>query len=71
MVSLAFGQNWIYRTGTRILPGVMGLFRRGDWIPSGPYPLSRWTKVRPMPPFTAGFRSWWNSRPAKEKETSR
>ena len=24
-----------------------------------PIPLSRWTKARPLPPFTAGFRGWW------------
>src|SRR6266508_5133777 len=59
LASLALAQNWIYRFGTRILPTIMSVFKRGHWIPSAPYPLSRWTKARPLPPFTAGFRSWW------------
>jgi hypothetical protein len=70
--SLALTQNWIYRFGTRLLPTVMSIFKRGDWIPSAPYPLNRWTKARPLPPFTAGFRSWWiNVRSAKEKDPMR
>lgn len=61
--SLALAQNWIYRLGTRILPTVMSVFKRADgWIRSAPYPLSRWTKGRPLPPFTAGFRKWWRKR---------
>lgn len=60
--AFALAQNWIYRLGARILPLVMSIFRRGDWIPSAPYPLSRWTKARPLPPFTAGFRQWWGKR---------
>ena len=59
LTSLALAKNWIYRLGTRLLPFVMSIFKRGDWIPSAPYPLSRWTKARPLPPFTARFRSWW------------
>ena len=54
--SLALAQNWIYRLGTCILPTVMSIFKRADgWIPSAPYPHSRWTKARPLPPFTAHF----------------
>jgi len=61
--SLALAQNWIYRLGTRILPTVMSVFKRADgWIRSAPYPLSRWTKGRPLPPFTAGFRAWWKKK---------
>lgn len=60
--AFALAQNWIYRLGARILPLAMSLFRRGDWIPSAPYPLSRWTKARPLPLFTAGFRQWWRKR---------
>jgi L-lactate dehydrogenase complex protein LldF len=67
LASLALAQNWIYRLGTRLLPTFMSLFKRGDWIPSAPYPLSRWTKVRPLPSFTARFRSWWKARPASRK----
>jgi L-lactate dehydrogenase complex protein LldF len=69
--SLALAWNWIYRFGTRLLPFFMRIFNREDWIPNAPYPLSRWTKARPLPPFTASFRQWWNARSAKEKEQSR
>ena len=62
MASLALGWNWIYRFGTGLLPFFMSVFNRGDWIPSAPYPLSRWTKVRPLPPFNAHFRQWWKQR---------
>ena len=62
LVSLVLAQNWIYRLGTRLLPSVMSIFKRGNWIPSAPYPLSRWTKARPLPPFIAQFRSWWKNK---------
>ncbi len=57
--SLALSQNWIYRIGTRILPFIMSIFKNDEWIFKAPYPLSRWTKARPMPAFTANFRQWW------------
>lgn len=57
--ALALAQNWIYRFGARILPLAMSIFSRDGWIPWAPYPLSRWTKARPLPKFTAGFRKWW------------
>jgi L-lactate dehydrogenase complex protein LldF len=60
--SFALAQNWIYRFGTKILPTFMSVFKRGDWIPRAPYPLSRWTKARPLPPFSARFRHWWSRR---------
>jgi L-lactate dehydrogenase complex protein LldF len=62
MASLALGWNWIYRFGTNLLPFFMSIFKRGDWIPSAPYPLSRWTVARPLPPFNAHFRQWWKNR---------
>jgi L-lactate dehydrogenase complex protein LldF len=72
LASLALAQNWIYRFGTRILPPLMSVFKRGDWIPSAPYPLSRWTRARPLPPFTASFRKWWkNMRRRDRKESGR
>ena len=67
LASLALAQNWIYRFGTRLLPFLMSVFKRDGWIPSAPYPLSRWTKVRPLPPFAAGFRRWWSVRSASAK----
>ena len=62
LASIALAQNWLYRLGTRFLPGIMSIFKRGNWIPHAPYPLSRWTKARPLPPFTASFRKWWRKR---------
>lgn len=61
LASLALARNWIYRFGTRLLPFVMSIFESGGWIPSAPYPLSRWTRARPLPLFTAGFRAWWKN----------
>jgi L-lactate dehydrogenase complex protein LldF len=66
--SIALAWNWLYRLGARLLPALMSVFKRGDWIPGAPYPLSRWTKARPLPPFVAGFRKWWNVRSIKGKE---
>ena len=68
MASLALGWNWIYRFGTRLLPFFMSVFKRDGWIPSAPYPLSRWTKVRPLPPFNAHFRHWWHKRGSQTKQ---
>ncbi|HSL46987.1 MAG TPA: LutB/LldF family L-lactate oxidation iron-sulfur protein [Anaerolineales bacterium] len=71
LASLVLSQNWIYRLGTRLLPSMMSIFERGGWIPSAPYPLSRWTRARPLPLFTAGFRSWWkNVRHAEQKAST-
>lgn len=69
--SLALAQNWIYRFATQVLPGIMSIFRRGDWISAAPYPLSRWTKARPLPAFTAGFRNWWRNVRSDQKRDSR
>ncbi len=71
LASLALAQNWIYRFGTRLLPFFMSIFKRDGWIPWAPYPLSRWTVARPLPPFTASFRNWWNVRTAKGKGSPR
>jgi L-lactate dehydrogenase complex protein LldF len=60
--SIALAWNWVYRIGARLLPTIMSIFKRGDWIPNAPYPLSRWTKARPLPPFSARFRQWWRKR---------
>jgi L-lactate dehydrogenase complex protein LldF len=70
-IGLAFAQSWLYRFGTRLLPAAMSVFRRGDWIPAAPYPLSRWTRVRPLPPFSAGFRRWWWKHVSRRKASSR
>ena len=72
LASFALAQNWLYRFGTRILPWVMAVFKRDNWIPYAPYPLSRWTKARPLPPFNAGFRGWWRKvRATSGKESAK
>ena len=72
LTSFALAQNWLYRLGTRLLPSLMSIFQHGDWIPSAPYPLSRWTKARPLPPFTASFRKWWrNVRSSSKMDSTR
>jgi L-lactate dehydrogenase complex protein LldF len=68
LAARALSWNWLYRFGARLLPGFMGFFKRNGWIPNAPYPLNRWTKVRPLPPFTAGFRQWWRRRSSRTKE---
>lgn len=62
LASFALAQNWLYRLGTRLLPTFMSIFQRDSWIPNAPYPLSRWTKARPLPSFTASFRNWWKKK---------
>jgi L-lactate dehydrogenase complex protein LldF len=71
LAALALSQNWLYRFGTRLLPALMSFFKRGNWISKAPYPLSRWTKVRPLPPFTAGFRAWWRNRASRAEKDPR
>jgi L-lactate dehydrogenase complex protein LldF len=68
LAALALSQNWLYRLGTRLLPALMSLFKRGNWISKAPYPLSRWTKARPLPPFTADFRAWWRKEHSKDEK---
>lgn len=68
--ALALAQNWIYRFGALIIPTVMSIFKRDGWIPSTPYPLSRWTKARPLPPFTSHFRRWWKTARLTQGEDS-
>jgi len=71
LASLALAQNWIYRLGARLLPVLNPFFRKNNWLSNMPYPLSRWTKVRPLPPFGAKFRKWWNMRFTKERDSLR
>jgi len=52
---------WLYRLGARVMPVLEAPLARNGWIRWLPAPLNRWTRVRPMPAFKAGFRSWWAS----------
>jgi len=71
LASAALAWNLIYRFGARILPIINPFFRRDGWLSNMPYPLNRWTKVRPLPAFGSRFRQWWNVRSTKEKDTQR
>lgn len=71
LASAALAWNWIYRFGARILPIINPFFRRNGWLSNMPYPLSRWTKVRPLPAFGSRFRQWWNVRSVKGKDSTR
>jgi len=71
LTSVALAQNWIYRLGARILPIINPFFRKDNWLANMPYPINRWTKVRPLPLFSANFRSWWkNVRSAKRTDST-
>lgn len=66
--SFSLAQGRVYRFGTRLLPFFMGIFSRDGWIRNAPFPLNRWTKVRPLPAFTARFRQWWDRGGVNGKE---
>ena len=69
--SVALSQSWMYRVAARLLPLINPFFRRNNWLSGMPYPLSRWTKVRPLPLFGAQFRTWWkNVRSIREKDST-
>ena len=60
--SFALARSWVYRLGARLLPAATALLRRDGWHTALPYPISRWTSVRPLPAFSAHFRQWWKAR---------
>ncbi len=65
LTSVGLSRSWLYQLGTRLFPAINPFFRREGWLMGLPYPLSRWTKVRPLPPFAGKFRGWWKKhRPA-------
>ena len=69
--SVTLSQSWMYRVAGRLLPLINPFFRRNNWLSGMPYPLSRWTKVRPLPPFGARFRTWWkNVRSVRGKDSA-
>jgi len=71
LTSVALSKNWIYRLGARLLPIINPFFRKNNWLVNMPYPINRWTKVRPLPPFGANFRNWWkNVRSAKQTDST-
>jgi L-lactate dehydrogenase complex protein LldF len=71
LTSVVLSQNWIYRLGARILPIINPFFRKGNWLSNMPYPINRWTRIRPLPLFSANFRNWWkNMRSANGKDST-
>jgi L-lactate dehydrogenase complex protein LldF len=56
------GTGWLYRLGMRLMPLAERPLVRDGWVKALPPPLDRWTRVRPMPAFRSGFRSWWRGR---------
>ncbi|MFM8322652.1 MAG: LutB/LldF family L-lactate oxidation iron-sulfur protein [Chloroflexota bacterium] len=64
----ALSQPWLYRLGTHLLPLLTRPLQRRGWLPRLPYPLSRWTRVRPLPAFGGSFRAWWKAHAAAPKD---
>ena len=52
----------LYDIGARVLGTVQIPWRKDDWLPHLPPPLSRWTLARPFPAFRPGFQQWWLKR---------
>ena len=65
--SLGLRLPWLYRFGSSLLPHLTGFLSRDGWLASLPYPLSRWTSVRPLPAFSSRFRQWWKARSQANK----
>lgn len=62
ITSIGSSNSWMYNLVSKF-GSILTLFKGKDgWINSGPYPLSRWTKVRPLPAFASKFRNWWKER---------
>ncbi len=58
------GSPFLYRFSGHVARALQAPFRRGDWLPSLPPPLNRWTSARPFPAFRGDFRAWWRKRRA-------
>ena len=63
---IVLGSPALYRLGGIVGRILQMPFRRGDWLPSLPPPLDRWTSSRPFPAFRGEFRGWWKKRKAAE-----
>lgn len=63
------GSPALYRLGGLIGRILQAPLRHGDWLPSLPPPLNRWTSARPFPAFRGDFRGWWKNRKAAVKQT--
>jgi hypothetical protein len=65
---IVLGSPALYRLGALAGRILQTPLRRGDWLPSLPPPLNRWTSARPFPAFRGDFRGWWNGRRAGVKK---
>ena len=61
-VSFALAMPLLYSLAMDAIPAIGRVMKRGDWIWRAPFPISRWTSVRPLPAFRAGFRKWWRGK---------
>ncbi len=65
---IVLGSPTLYHLGGRLGKIFQAPLRRGDWLPSLPPPLNRWTMARPFPAFQGGFRGWFKNRKAAVKQ---
>ncbi len=63
------GSPTLYRLASLAGRILQAPLRRGDWLPSLPPPLNRWTSARPFPAFQGDFRGWWKKRQAGMKKS--
>ncbi len=66
---IVLGSPALYRLGARLGRTLQAPLRRGDWLPTLPPPLNRWTSARPFPAFQGNFRNWWKNRKAAPRPT--
>ena len=67
MNRMVLGSPRLYRLGAGLVRILQVPLRRGDWLPSLPPPLNRWTSARPFPAFQGDFRGWWKKRKAESR----
>lgn len=58
----ALRTGWLYRLGSAWLAWLSDRLQQDGWLQSLPAPLSRWTRVRPLPAFRGGFHRWLRRR---------
>jgi L-lactate dehydrogenase complex protein LldG len=60
-----------YRVGAAMLRILQTPWKRGEFLPSLPPPLNRWTNKRAFPAFKGNFRKWWRQKKRFEIGDSR
>ena len=69
--AIGLSTPWLYRFGSQALKIAQMPLAKNGWMAKLPPPLNRWTMVRPMPAFSADFRSWWDRRVGKPRTSPR